>query len=199
MRRFISLPLFLLFLSGCSTTSLRLDRGELLLQVDGRDIHIRGKSISKEFDNYGKLFLTQEVLELQDHTIVVYEKAVTDSSYELNFPTQRTVKLIFDSQDVTTIYREKGLHIYQLKLHNGKILNLLVEQFEDQQISFLYGMSSEYVDKIIKQLELHGSRVLRDGIIVKLPIGKGAIQTHWSMKMINFAPLITPQRLAFGL
>jgi len=199
MKKYISLFLFVLFISGCSTTSLTLDRGELLLQVGDKDIHMRGKSISKEFTNYGKLFLTQEVLELQDHTIVVYEKAVTDSNYELNFPTETTIRLIFESNAITPIYREKGLHIYQLRLYSGKILNLLVEQFEDQQISFVYGMSSEYVGKVIKQLELNSSRALRGDRVVKLPRGKGAIQTHWSMKMISFAPLITPQRLAFGL
>jgi|GEM_PF-2413866 len=200
MRRFIYISIFIFSLSGCSTTSLGPDREGLLLQVDGRDMQIKGKSISKEFNNYGKLFLTQEILELQDHTIVVYEKALTDSNYELNFPTQTTLKIIFDTQDITPIYINRGLHIYQLGLHNGKILNLLVEQFEDQQISFVYGMSSRYIARIIKRLELSSSRALvSDSIVAKLPRDKGAIQTHWSMKMINFAPLITPQRLVFGL
>ncbi len=187
----------LLYFGGCAVTTLTLDSNNILLHIDGKDLKTEGKSISKEFNNFGKLFLTQNIVKLSDQSIVVYEKVVIDSSYELNFPTKTTISILFGAKSITPIYINKGLHIYQIRLKDGKVLNLIAEQFADQQISFVYGMSTKQIKKILQELDAESRYPLIDRV-VKLENNKKSILSKWSMKMVNFAPLITPQRLGFG-
>jgi len=197
MRRYSSIVILLLFLSGCGVTTLSLSNNNILLQVDGKNLKTKGKSLSKEFNNFGKLFLTQEIVKLSDGSIVVYEKAIIDSNYELNFSTKRTIGILFEAKSVIPIYIKKGLHIYQIVLKDNRVLNLIAEQFADQQISFVYGMSTNQTRKILKELDAKNSRPLIDRV-TKLENSKRSILSRWSMQKINFAPLITPQRLGFG-
>jgi len=197
IKRYLFATIAMFILSGCGVTRLSLSNNKLLLQADGKNLKTEGTSIAKEFNNFGKLFLTQEIVKLSDSSIIVYEKAVVDSDYELNFSTSRTIGILFEARSVMPIYIKKGLHIYQLELKDGRILNLVAEQFADQQISFVYGMSTNHIREMLNELDAKSSRPLIDRV-VKLDGSKKSILSRWSMHMVNFAPLITPQRLGFG-
>ena len=187
----------LVILSACSTTDLSYKNNTLILQVDGKDLQVNGISLGRHTDNFGNLYLAHEVLKLDAGNIVVYEKARTDISYEFNFITRRTIQIVFDAIDVRQIYFSSSFYILQLTLQDGRILNTIVEQLEDQSLNFAYGMSNKQVNDLLRQLNAEALRPLKQNVI-SIKSQQRAIFSRWTTKKVHFAPLIVPVRF-FGL
>ncbi|MEA3492038.1 MAG: hypothetical protein U9R27_09085 [Campylobacterota bacterium] len=195
----LSLTTLALLLGGCgSFTNLTYHNNQLSLQIDDKHLNVHGDILTHHKDNFGDLYLLQDTIKLKDGSIVVYEKAQLDSEYELNFPTRKSVEIVFETRDIKQIYFNKGFFLYQIRLKDGRTLNLSVEQYADQRISFVYGMSTAQMRKILTQLDAKSSRPLVEDVIT-LPQGRGAIKSRWSSKKIYFAPLIRVQVLIGGL
>ena len=184
----------LVFLSACSTTDLSYKNNTLALQVDGKHLQVNGTPLGRHQDNFSNLYLSYSVLQLDAGNIVVYEKARTDSRYEFNFTTRRTIQIVFDAIDVREIYFSSSFYILQLTLQDGRTLNTVVEQLEDQSLNLAYGMSNKQVNDLLKQLNAKAFRPLKQNVIsIKSP--QRAILSRWSTKKVHFAPLIVPIRI----
>ena len=184
----------LVFLSACSTTDLSYKNNQLALQVDGKHLQVNGTSLGRHQDNFSNLYLAYEVLQLDAGNIVVYEKGRTDSSYEFNFTTRRTIQIVFDAIDVRQIYFSSSFYILQLTLQDGRTLNAVVEQLEDQSLNLAYGMSNKQVNGLLKQLNAKALRPLKQNVIsIKNP--QRAILSRWTTQKVNFIPLIVPLRV----
>jgi hypothetical protein len=181
---------------GCSITTLSYDNQQLSLSLDGEQIDINAKTIKRQNENYGKLYLSRRVLKLDNNTLVVYEKVRIDDQYELNFSTSQTVGIVFEAERVSRVYAHKGLYLYQLLLKDHKVLNLVVEQFLDQEIVFVYGMRSSQMRELLKDIDATTVRPLVDDVLILG--GRDIIKSRWSSQKVHFAPLITPLRMIFG-
>ncbi len=189
----------LALLGGCGGfTNLTYDNNQLSLQINEKHLDVHGDTLVHHKDNFGNLYLLQDTIKLKDGSIVVYEKAQTDTDYELNFSAGKSAEIVFESRNIKQIYFDQGFFLYQIQLRDGRILNLAVEQFADQSISFVYGMSTAQMRKMLKQLGATSSQPLVENVIT-LPQGKEAIKSRWNSKKIYFAPLIRAQVLIGGV
>jgi hypothetical protein len=172
----------------CSTTDLAYKNNKLVLQVDGKHLEMNGTSLGYHQNNFNSLYLTHQILRLDAGNIVVYEKARTDNRYEFNFPTMTTIQIVFDAIEVRKVYFSSSLYILQLVLQDGRTLNTIVEQLEDQSMNIAYGMSTKQINDLLRQLDAKATR----------PLKQNAILSRWSDKKVHFIPLIVPIR-EFGL
>ena len=192
--KFLFSVMALVFLSACSTTDLSYKNNTLALQVDGKHLQVNGTPLGRHQDNFSNLYLSYSVLQLDAGNIIVYEKARTDSRYEFNFTTRRTIQIVFDAIDVREIYFSSSFYILQLTLQDGRTLNTVVEQLEDQSLNLAYGMSNKQIIDLLKQLNAKVFRPLKQNVIsIKSP--QSAILSRWSTKKVHFAPLIVPIRI----
>jgi len=195
--KFLFSVIFLLILSACSTTDLSYKNNQLALQVDGKHLQVNGTPLGCHNDNFGNLYLAYEVLKLDAGNIVVYEKARTDISYEFNFTTRRTIQIVFDAIDVRQIYFSSSFYILQLTLQDGRTLNTIVEQLEDQSLNLAYGMSNKQINDLLRQLDAKALRPLKQNVI-RIKSSQRAIFSKWTTRKVHFAPLIVPVRF-FGI
>lgn len=195
--KFLLSTIVLGILSGCSTTDLAYKNNKLVLQVDGKHLEMNGTSLGYHQNNFNSLYLTHQILRLDTGNIVVYEKARTDNRYEFNFPTMTTIQIVFDAIEVRKVYFSSSLYILQLVLQDGRTLNTIVEQLEDQSMNIAYGMSTKQINDLLRQLDAKATRPLKQKVIT-IRRQQGAILSRWSDKKVHFIPLIVPIR-EFGL
>lgn len=194
------LPIALLaVLSGCKTASLSYAQGELSLQVNQNHLKVNGTTLSSRNDSFGNLYLRQKIIKLKDGSTVVYERARTDDLYEFNLLPMQTVRILFDAYKMNIIYSKSSFYLVQMILRDGRTLNIAVEQFDDQQLSFVYGMNNAQFRNMLTQLDPQATQKPLIEEVTTLPVGNGAIFSRWSVRKVQFVPLITPVRYVFGL
>ena len=183
----------LVFLSACSTTDLSYKNNQLVLQVDAKHLQVNGTSLGRHQSNFNTLYLSHNILQLDAGNIVVYEKLRTDNRYQFNFTTMRTIQIVFDAIEVRKVYFSSSFYILQLILQNGRTLNTIVEQLEDQSLNLAYGMSNKQINDLLRQLDGKALRPLKENVIT-IQNPKNAIFSRWTMRKIDFIPLIVPLR-----
>lgn len=190
--------MLLVLLGGCKTADLSYKKGEFSLQVDEKHMKVNGTTLSRHTNSFGKLFLVQDIVKLKNGSIVTYERASTDDLFEFNLTPIQTIKVIFDARNVISVYYKSSFLLLQLILNDGRVLNIAVEQFDDQRLSFVYGMSTEQFRKILKRLDPEAAKKPLIEKVIRLPRGSGAILSRWSIQKVQLVPLITPVRYIFG-
>ena len=183
----------LVFLAACSTTDLSYKNNQLLLQVDGKHLQVNGTSLGHHQSNFNTLYLSSNILQLDAGNIVVYEKLRTDNRYQFNFTTMRTIQIVFDAIEVRKVYFSSSFYILQLTLQNGRTLNTIVEQLEDQSLNLAYGMSNKQINDLLRRLDAKALSPLKQNVIA-IENTQNAILSRWTMRKIDFAPLIVPLR-----
>ena len=184
----------MLFLSGCSVTTLTHKNNQIILRVEDKVIKAQSQTLLSKLDNYGNIVVKKELLKLESNRIVVYENIRLDSSYEFNFTTTTTIKHVFQSSKISQVYANKGLYLYQLLLPSQEVLNIMVEEFDSQSMGMIYGLSTQDMQVIFKKLEATPKRELVENTLL-FRANKEAFKSRWSTKKIHFIPLITPLRL----
>ena len=188
----------LFFLGGCRTSDISYQQGLLSIQVDREYIHVKGTTVAKKSDNFGNLFLVRKVIRLASGENVVYESARTDDLYEFNLPFMKTIMIVFDARDAVTVYMKSNLRLIQLVLADGSILNMAVEQFDDQRLAFVYGMSNHSFRKMLKELDPEAAKRPLIKHVRRLPSDQHAILSHWTVQKIQLIPLVVPVSYFFG-
>ncbi len=183
----------LMLLSGCSTSTLVLNNNdEVVLTYNDKSIEAAGKTLKKNQFVFSTIIIDQNVLQFKDKSLLVYESTTVDLNYMYKYATQTSVEMIFDAKKIKTIYRRNNLYFFQLILKNGKVLNAMVQQSNDQTLSMVYGFSNMQFRKILGQVE--GSETtfskLKTENIEIFNDPKSAVKSEWNMKMINIDSLI---------
>jgi hypothetical protein len=191
---FLFLFALLFVLGGCSTTDLSYNNNALVLQLNSQSLHLNASNLGERRENFGNLYLSYRVLQLDDGNKVVYERARTDSSYEFNFTTMTTIKIVFDAIEIREIYFSNSFYVLQLTLQDGRVLNTIVEQLEDQSLNIVYGLSNKQIYNLLNQLGVDAFGPLRKNVI-KIQSVNSSIYSNWTTKKVHFAPLIVPIRL----
>ncbi len=186
--------LVIVFLSGCSVTTLTHKNNQIILRVEDIIIKTQSQTLLSKLDNYGNITIKKELLKLNSNRVVVYENIRLDSSYEFNFTTTTTIKHVFESSKASQVYAHKGLYLYQLLLPNYRVLNIMVEEFDSQSMGIIYGLSTQDMRILFKKLKATPKRALVENTLL-LQANKEAFISRWSTQKIHFIPLITPLRL----
>ena len=181
----------ILMINGCGMSHLSYNNKQLIVQVEKEYLQMDGTLLSEHRDNFSSLFLSQKILRLNEGNLVVYEDARTDLAYEFEPPITRSIKIIFEAKSVIMVYAKSHLYAYQLILKNGKILNVIAQQGDTQQLKFVYGLSTAQLNKMLKQLDpdavgAHYKQVIR------LIDEHEAILSKWDVQKVHFVPLVVP-------
>jgi len=121
----------------------------------------------------------------------VYEDARTDLSYEFEPPITRSIKIIFEAKSIIMVYGKSHLYAYQLILKNGKILNVVAQQGDTQQLKFVYGLSTSQLNQMLKQLDPDAASAYYKQVI-RLQDEGHAILSKWDVQKVHFVPLVVP-------
>jgi len=180
-----------LMVSGCGMSNLSYDNRQLTVQVEKVYLQMDGTLLSERRDNFSSLFLSQKVLRLNEGNLVVYEDARTDLSYEFEPPITRSIKIIFEAKSIIMVYGKSHLYAYQLILKNGKILNVVAQQGDTQQLKFVYGLSTSQLNQMLKQLDPDAASAYYKQVI-RLQDEGHAILSKWDVQKVHFVPLVVP-------
>jgi len=181
----------ILMINGCGMSHLSYNNKQLTVQAEKEYLHMDGTLLSEHRDNFSSLFLSQKVLRLNEGNLVVYEDARTDLAYEFEPPITRSIKIIFEAKSVIMVYAKSHLYAYQLILKNGKILNVIAQQGDTQQLKFVYGLSTAQLNKMLKQLDTDAVGVHYKQVI-RLIDEHEAILSKWDVQKVHFVPLVVP-------
>jgi len=187
----------LAFLTGCSTTDLSYKNSQLVLQVNDKHLQVNSRFINNRMNNFGTLFIDQKLLQLSEGNMVVYEKARTDDMYEFYFPTIDTIKIVFDARYVRVVYFSSSFYIMQVVLADGRPLNVIVEQLEDQSLNMVYGMTNKQINHLLNQLDSQ-ERMPVDQHVITLDRQQSAILSRWTTYKVNIMQLVGPKRDFMG-
>jgi hypothetical protein len=189
---FITAVTAALLLSACGALShIGYRDGTLVISMDQAISELHAVETAKRIDSYKSLFIYQHILRLKEGNFVVYENAKTDIQYEFEPTMMRTIDVVFETRKKVLVYAYAHLRAYQLFLPNGKILNLIAQQSESQELQLLYGMSSAQMDRLLHSLDPHAPATpYRDVLVIHDP--HHALQTHWDVQKVHFYPLVVP-------
>ena len=178
-------------MSGCGMSHLSYDSNQLIVQVEKEYLQMDGTLLSEHRDNFSSLFLSQKVLRLNEGNLVVYEYARTDLAYEFDLPITRSIQIIFEAKSVIMVYAKSHLYAYQLILKDGKILNVIAQQGDTQQLKFVYGLTTAQLNKMLKQLDTDavGAHYKQ---VIRLQDEHHAILSKWNVRKVHFVPLVVP-------
>ena len=192
------ITLFLIaFLTGCSTTDLSYKNNKLVLQVNDKHLQVDSRYINNRMNNFGTLFIDQQLLQLSEGNMVVYEKARTDDMNEFYYPTIDTIKIVFDARYVRVVYFNSSFYIMQVILADGRPLNVIVEQLEDQSLNMVYGMTNKQINNLLSQLDTQ-ERIPVNQQVITLRHQQSAILSRWTTYKVNIMQLVGPKRDLMG-
>jgi hypothetical protein len=189
--------LSLLFFSGCSTSSLYLDKNEkLTFNFNNHTYKLNSKVTKKEFLNYKELFVQRYITNFKNE-ILFMEYAYTSLDYEFNFSMLNTLLYVFDSNSYEEVYNSNNLTLLQIKLKD-KYINVLLQSNDTQELKIIYGFSNKTFLNLAKKLNSikktkNSIKPLKKEVITLKQTSKPL--TKWSDRLVHFTPLITPLRV----
>ena len=195
--KFLIVLFILVFLSACSTTDLSYKNNQLVLKVDDKHLQVNSRFINNRISNFSTLFIDHQLLQLNEGNIVVYEKARTDDMNEFYFPTVDTIKIVFDARYIRVVYFSSSFYIMQVVLADGRPLNVMVEQLEDQSLNMVYGMTNKQINHLLSQLDSQ-KRMPLDQHVITLNLQQSAILSRWTTYKVNIMQLVGPKRDLMG-
>lgn len=185
---------FILLISGCSNPSkLSYNNEQLQIQVNNANLQLHGTQLKQQRENFSTLFLTQDLLRLDDGSIVMYEYAQTDMQYQFDPTTTRSIGIIFDARSVNKVYENSLLFAYQVILQDNRVLNMIVSQGYDQELIMVYGMSTTKLNSMLKKLDPNAPSAPYKHSIT-LNNERNPLMSRWTTYKIHILPLIVPLR-----
>ncbi|WP_294963874.1 hypothetical protein [Sulfurimonas sp.] len=198
MKIFILILLSLFILSGCSTSSLILNKDkELVLKYSTNDLLLTNKLIDSRFLNFKDLFVTIYKLKNENGRILFYEEAKTELDFEFVYGGLYSVMYIFDDrQEYEVLYKRNNLSLVQLKLKDSSYLNVMIQASDSQVYSYVYGFSNEEFVQIAQMLKINENDKLGELKYEALIFSsQSKALSTWTDEMVFFTPLIMPLRV----
>lgn len=184
-------------ISSCATSDISYRNEQLSLQINDSHLQVHGTLVEQQRENFSTLFLTQNLLRLDDGSIVMYEMAKTDMQYQFEPTTTKTIAIIFDAKRVVKVYYNTLVYAFQVILQDNRVLNVLASQGFDQELKMIYGVSTEKLDSMLRKLDPNAAPVYYKNVI-NLANEPQPIMSQWSTWKVHFVPLVVPIR-RFGL
>lgn len=188
------------FLTACMPvlSHIGYQNGYIVLQRADTFVRIEGIPVAQKRENFTSLFLTQTLLKLHEGNLVVFEKANTDLQYEFEPTLMRIINVVFETRRKILVYRKDHIHAYQLILPSGRLLNLIAQQSESQELQLLYGMTTPQLNRILRSIDDESPSAKYQNVIT-FHQPSHAIFTHWDIQKVHFYPLVVPLPRFLGL
>lgn len=187
------LPTLVFLISGCGTSSISYQNEQLNLKINKSQVQVHGTQVEQRTENFSPLFITQKLMRLDDGSFIVYEDARTDMQYQFDPTTPRSISIIFDAKRVVKVYYNTFIYAFQVVLKDNRVLNLIASQNFDQELQMVYGMSTEKLNSMLKELDQDAQPAYYKNVInlQNEPTPFMSRVTTWK---VNFVPLVIPLR-----
>jgi len=182
-----------LLLNSCAPSSLSYSNEQLQIQVNDAYLQLNGTKLKQQRENFSTLFLTQNLLRLDDGSIVMYENAQTDLQYQFDPTTTRSIRIIFDAKSINKVYENALLFAYQVVLQDNRVLNIIVSQAYDQELKMVYGMSTPKLNSMLRKLDPKAPSAYYKNSI-NLNNERNPLMSRWTTYKIHIIPLVVPLR-----
>ena len=182
-----------LLLNSCAPSSLSYSNEQLQIQVNDAYLQLHGTKLKQQRENFSTLFLTQNLLRLDDGSIVMYENAQTDLQYQFDPTTTRSIRIIFDAKSINKVYENALLFAYQVVLQDNRVLNIIVSQAYDQELKMVYGMSTPKLNSMLRKLDPKAPSAYYENSI-NLNNERNPLMSRWTTYKIHIIPLVVPLR-----
>lgn len=182
-----------LLLNSCAPSSLSYSNEQLQIQVNDAYLQLNGTKLKQQRENFSTLFLTQNLLRLDDGSIVMYENAQTDLQYQFDPTTTRSIRIIFDAKSINKVYENALLFAYQVVLQDNRVLNIIVSQAYDQELKMVYGMSTPKLNSMLRKLDPKAPSAYYENSI-NLNNERNPLMSRWTTYKIHIIPLVVPLR-----
>ena len=195
-RSVFTIVVLLFFLSGCVTSSLTMpDQQTILISTNKNKMQISGNVHKNSRVNMNNIaFVHQSLFEQEEGAYLVYETVDLDSNYRYNYAPQRTMDIVFDAKEISTIYMFQYLTFLQIETQDRQLLNVLVDQSHEQYLTFAYGFSSKKFKEMIETVDATDkkpSRALREEAVTLTDPDK-AVLSQWNTKMLVLDHIFVP-------
>ena len=183
-----------LLLSACSNpTTLSYKNEKLQIQTNDASLQLHGTLLKQQKENFSTLFLTQNLLRLDDGSMVMYENAETDLQYQFDPTTTRSIGIIFDAKGVNKVYENALLFAYQVILPDNRLLNVIVSQGYDQELIMVYGMSTSKLNSMLRAIDPNAPSAPYQNSIT-LNNEPNPLLSRWTSYKVHMIPLVIPLR-----
>ena len=183
----------ILLISGCGTSNISYQNEQLSLQINKSHLQVHGTQVDQRKENFSTLFLTKNLLRLDDGSLIVYEDARTDMQYQFDPTATRSIDIIFDAKRVVKVYYNALIYAFQVVLKDNRVLNVLATQSYDQELKMVYGMSTEKLNSMLKNLDPNAKPVHYNNVI-NLSHEPTPFMSRWTTWKVHFIPLVVPLR-----
>lgn len=191
MSKVLYLTLITLLITGCATSNLSYKNEQVNIRIDKTSLNMRGMPLEKKNENFSTLFLKQNLLRLDDGSLVVFEEADTDLQYRFEPTTPRSIKVIFNAKRVIKVHYNTFIYAFQVVLKNNKVLNVLAAQGFDQELQMVYGMSTERLNDMLRKLGQDAKPAYYKNVI-DLRHERSPYLSQWDVQKVHIVPLVVP-------
>ncbi len=185
------------FITACGVSTINYVPPTLTLQVEQNQVLLDAKELKRDVQYFRTLHISKRILALKEGNIVVYEDANTDLAYEFDKSTTSVIQTVFEARSVLKIYASNNLYGFQLRLANGRWLNVIAQQSESQRLRFVYGMSTKQFNTILKQLDPNAKSAPYMNVIV-FRNAHHILLAKWTTMKVDFLPLVRPLPTRLG-
>ena len=196
-KKYIFVLLLLLVITGCGSSALLLKSDTITLSIDQVDKYLKTQPHKTINHNFQTLYISQHILRQDEGKYIVFEETRTDPNYQYEPGTQKSIEIIFETDKIIKVYGKNFLNFYQLVLKDGRMLNLIAQQNDDQELTLLYGMDTHTFNRIITHFDAQAKKANHYNVL-QITEDSNAIQTKWNVRKIHFEPLIVPLMLLMG-
>jgi len=182
-----------LLISSCATSNMVYKHEQLMLQMNDSQFQLHGTALEQKTKNFNALSLTQNLLRLDDGSMVIYEEVRTDMQYHFYHTTRRSIEILFNAKRVIKYYYKKHLYAFQVVLKDNRVINILARQSHDKKLKMVYGLSTEKLNSILKKLDTNAPTFTYNNVI-ELSHEPTPFMTQWTIWNIHFVPLVMPMR-----
>ena len=198
LKKGLFLLLTLLFIGACGRSDIGYTHNSLSLGLEDNRVLLDASLLHQSRQNFKTVSIDKKVLRLKEGNIVVYEDANTDLSYEFARSTTSTIRVLFNAHSVSKVYARHNLYGFQLLLANNRVLNVIAQQSESQQLRFLYGLSTRQFNRILKTLDPAAPTAAVSNVLT-FTSAQQPLMARWTTMNVDFLPLVhpVPQRLGW--
>ena len=183
----------ILLINSCATSNMVYKNEQLILQMNDSQLQVHGTALEQRTKSFNALSLTQNLLRLDDGSIVAYEEVRTDMQYHFYHTTRRSIEILFNAKRVVSYYYKSHLYAFQVVLKDNRIINVLARQSHDKKLKMVYGLSTKKLNSILKKLDTNAPTFTYNTVI-DLNHEPTPFMTQWTIWNVHFVPLVIPRR-----
>ncbi len=193
-KKYLFILTTILLLNSCDFSQIDYKKDNLIFELEKISVLLNAKEVKKEASNFSSLLVLRRTLKLNDGNLVVYENDITDIEYEFSDSLRLgdIFNITFKAKSSILVFSKNSLLAYQIILNNGKVLNILAQYSDSQNLRFVYGLSNQQLNDIIKKLEANSINLNLYKNPVVISDQNKMIYSKWTMKEVHFYPLVVP-------